>query len=65
MRATLYGVLQDVFEFVSTFKDFPPRSHPASFNPANVMEDTLGEIKAGRKIKEMFPQLQTPEPPKK
>jgi arylsulfatase len=63
--ATLYGVIQDVFDFVSTFKDFPPRSYPPSFNPANVMEDTLREIKAGRKIREMFPQLQKSEPAKK
>jgi arylsulfatase len=62
---SLYGVIQDVFEFVSTFKDFPPRSYPPSFNPANVMEETIREIKAGRKLKELFPQLQKAEPPKK
>ena len=58
-------MIQDVFEFVSTFKDFPPRSYPPSFNPANVMEDTLKEIKAGRKLKELFPQLKKEEPAKK
>ena len=63
--ATLYGVIQDVFEFVSTFKDFPPRSYPPSFNPANVMEETLREIKAGKKLRELFPQLQKAEPAKK
>jgi arylsulfatase len=62
---TLYGVIQDVFEFVQTFKEFPPRSFPPSFNPANVMEDTLREIRAGRKLREAFPQLQKSEPPKK
>jgi len=55
---TLYGVIQDVFEFVSTFKEFPPRSYPPSFNPANVMEDTLKEIKAKQKLQQAFPMLQ-------
>jgi arylsulfatase len=63
--STLYGAIQDVFDFVATFKDFPPRSYPPSFNPANVMEETLRELKAGRKLKELFPQLQRAEPPKK
>jgi arylsulfatase len=29
----MYGVMQEVFEFVATFKEFPPRSFPPSFNP--------------------------------
>ena len=30
-----YGVMDDVFQFAATFKEFPPRSYPPSFNPAN------------------------------
>ncbi len=41
----MYGVMDDVFQFASTFKDFPPRSFPPSFNPANILEDTLDGIK--------------------
>ncbi|MBX5164918.1 MULTISPECIES: arylsulfatase [unclassified Rhizobium] len=40
-----YGMMEEVFEFVATFKEFPPRSFPPSFNPANVMESTLDSIK--------------------
>ena len=32
-------------QFVATFKEFPPRSFPPSFNPANIMESTLDGIK--------------------
>ena len=28
-----------------TFKDFPPRSFPPSFNPANILEGTMDGIK--------------------
>jgi arylsulfatase A-like enzyme len=44
-----YGMMEEVFQFVATFKDFPPRSFPPSFNPANILEsamDTLKEKKA-------------------
>ena len=44
-----YGMMDEVFQFVATFKDFPPRSFPPSFNPANILEsamDTLKEKKA-------------------
>jgi hypothetical protein len=44
-----------VFNSVATFKEFPPRSFPPSFNPANVMESTLKGIKAERKLREIFP----------
>ena len=36
----VYGVMDEVFKFAATFKEFPPRSFPPSFNPANIMEDT-------------------------
>ena len=57
-----YGMMDDVFKFVATFKEFPPRSFPPSFNPANVLEDTLRGIKAERKLKEAFPMLNTESP---
>jgi len=44
----IYGVMDDVFQFVDSFKEFPPRSFPPSFNPANVMESTLDTIKQRR-----------------
>jgi hypothetical protein len=46
------------------FKDFPPRSSPPSFNPANVMGDTFRVIKAKKKLEEAFPMLheETPKP---
>ena len=32
----------------ATFKDFPPRSFPPSFNPANIMESTLAARAGGQ-----------------
>ena len=54
---SMYGVMDDVFKFAATFKDYPPRSSPPSFNPANVMGDTLRVIKAKKKLEEAFPML--------
>jgi len=53
----MYGVMDDVFKFTETFKEFPPRSTPPSFNPANIMEERLREIKAKKKIEQAFPML--------
>src|SRR6201993_2901358 len=39
----VYGTMDDVFQFVATFKEFPPRSFPPSFNPANI--ETLKQKK--------------------
>ena len=44
--------MDDVFQFVATFKDFPPRSFPPSFNPANIMESTLDTMKQKRALTE-------------
>ena len=55
-----YGMMNEVFTFVATFREFPPRSFPPSFNPANILEETLREIKAGRRLREVFPQLPAP-----
>jgi len=54
---SMYGVMDDVFKFAATFKDYPPRSTPPSFNPANIMEDTLRTIKAKQKLETAFPML--------
>ena len=45
----VYGVMDEVFKFVATFKEFPPRSFPPSFVPATIMEETMESIKAARK----------------
>ena len=49
---SMYGVMDDVFAFVTTFKEFPPRSFPPSFNPANILEETLDDIKTRKMLKE-------------
>jgi arylsulfatase len=48
----VYGAMDDVFQFVTTFKDFPPRSFPPSFNPANIMESTLDNMKQKKALTE-------------
>ena len=48
----MYGVMDEVFQFAATFKEFPPRSSPPSFNPANIMEETLDDIKTRKMLKE-------------
>ena len=57
-----YGMMDEVFKFAATFREFPPRAFPPSFNPANIMEETLREIRVGRKLREAFPMLQEPGP---
>ena len=41
--------MDEVFKFAATFKEFPPRSVPPSFNPATIMEETLDDIRSKRK----------------
>ncbi len=45
----IYGVMDEVFEFVATFKEFPPRSFPPSFVPTTIMEDTINDLKDARR----------------
>ena len=45
----VYGVMDEVFGFVATFKEFPPRSFPPSFVPATIMEETIDGIKDARR----------------
>jgi arylsulfatase A-like enzyme len=56
----MYQGMEEVQKFVPTFKEFPPRSVPPSFNPANMMEDTLRELKAKEKLERAFPVLGPP-----
>jgi arylsulfatase A-like enzyme len=49
---SVYGAMDDVFQFVATFKDFPPRSFPPSFNPANILESMMDGIKEKKALTE-------------
>jgi arylsulfatase A-like enzyme len=42
---SIYGVIGEIVSFAETFKQFPPRSIPPSFNPTTIMQETLREIK--------------------
>ena len=53
----MYGVMADVAEFAGTFKEYPPRSIPPSFNPATIMDNTIKGIEARRKAEAAFPML--------
>ncbi len=35
-------------------QDFPPRSFPLSFNPANIVESTMDGIKQDRRLKQQI-----------
>src|SRR6185295_9254426 len=48
---SVYGMNDEVFKFVATFKEFPPRSFPPSFNPANILESTLDGLKENARLK--------------
>ncbi|HEY4141748.1 MAG TPA: arylsulfatase [Pseudolabrys sp.] len=48
----MYGVMDEVFKFATTFKEFPPRSFPPSFNPANIMESMMEGIKQRDTLKQ-------------
>jgi hypothetical protein len=56
----VYQSMGAVGEFVGTFKEFPPRSVPPSFNPSNILDETLRELKAKQKIENAFPMLLEP-----
>ena len=63
---SIYGVMDEVFKFAATFKEYPPRSIPPSFNPGTIVEETLREIRAERKFRSLFPvpsnTAETPKP---
>ena len=41
--------MDEVFKFAATFKEFPPRSFPPSFDPTTIMDETLDDIKDARR----------------
>ena len=45
-------MIDEVFQFVAKFKDFPPRAFPPSFNPANILESTMDAIKQKKVLTE-------------
>ncbi len=53
----VYQGMEGVTNFMASFKEYPPRSVPQSFNPANMLEDTLRDIKAKQKLGRAFPML--------
>jgi arylsulfatase len=53
----MYQAMEGVMDFIVSFKEFPPRSVPPSFNPANMLEETLREMQAKQKIERAFPTL--------
>ena len=42
---SIYGAMDEVFKFVATLKEFPPRSFPPSFVPTALVEETLDALK--------------------
>ena len=45
---SIYGVMDEIFKFAATFKEFPPRSFPPSFNPSIILERELDSIRETR-----------------
>ena len=43
-------MMDQVFQFVDTFKEFRPA--PPSFNPANILEQTMDDIKTRKMLRE-------------
>ncbi|HEY3387266.1 MAG TPA: arylsulfatase [Saprospiraceae bacterium] len=41
----VYGMMEKVFAFAESFKTYPPRSFPPSFNPTTILDQTLRELK--------------------
>jgi arylsulfatase A-like enzyme len=52
-----YGVMDIIYPFAESLKEFPPRSYPPSFNPATIMEDVKRGIKAKEALEKAFPML--------
>lgn len=46
----VYGATQDVFQFIASFDEFPPRSFPPSFVPSTMMKQQMMRIKGSRAI---------------
>ncbi|GAO45156.1 arylsulfatase [Flavihumibacter petaseus] len=50
---SIYGVMQEVVDFAMTFKEWPPRSIPPSFNPTTIMNQVIGNIRLENELKIM------------
>ena len=48
----IYGATQDIFAFVESFNEYPPRSFPPSFVPSTIMEQAKTRIKAKRGLEQ-------------
>ena len=55
--SSMYGVMDEVFQFAATFNEYPPRAYPPSFNPANVMEEVKKTIRVKSALEKNFPML--------
>ncbi len=60
---SMYGVMEEVYLFTETFDEFPPRSFPPSFNPANVFAEKMRLIRAEQALRQAFPMLPAPAQP--
>lgn len=58
----VYQGMEGVAVFAESFKEFPPRSYPPSFNPSNIIEDELKMIKAKEALQKSFPMLRDEKP---
>jgi arylsulfatase A-like enzyme len=46
---SVYGAINEVVQFASTFKEFPPRSIPPSFSAWTIMEEAINDIREAKK----------------
>jgi arylsulfatase A-like enzyme len=46
---SVYGSIEEVVKFASTFKEFPPRSIPPSFSAWTIMEEAINNIREAKK----------------
>ena len=56
----MYGAVGAVARFAGTFDEFPPRSFPPTFNPADMFAEKMRLIRAERMLREAFPMLPAP-----
>jgi arylsulfatase len=59
----MYGAIAEVSALAASFDDFPPRSLPPSFNPANILAEKMRMIRAERALRHAFPMLPAPVAP--
>ncbi|MBZ4035909.1 arylsulfatase [Flavobacterium sp. 17A] len=56
---SVYGAMNDVFVFAESFKEYPPRSFPPSFNPTTILNQTLQSIKTQQYVeKNILPKVE-------